>query len=371
VRAVDRLRARRRAEAAAAETGKQPEVNARDVIDYLRARGDHTGIAAFEPPGTDPPKPGIIVPDDFPLPEGYVRHYQADDDGNRLPAILMFHPDYEFVDESGTPVALPEDRVVPAELAPERPADPDARRAEGAGAPGAGALRSRAPVVPNDSWFGLGPRAVGSNLVVAVFRSIETRRPHVRATTTGVSAIHHGVGRAPGDGGGARAGRARRGRCGPESRATTLDARVGATGSARPRPAAVLAGGEPSPASRGLASLALALAVLAAAGCRGDRGRERPAMRLVAGLRPTAPAPMASVGGVFRPVLMLPPTCAAALTTRSCGRGKGRRRPRADPRDPAWLGARRSTRRSRRSAAASRTTSPTACRSPSRTPGGS
>jgi len=118
VRAVDRLRARRRAEAAAAETGKQPEVNARDVIEHLRARGDHTGIAAFEPPGTDPPKPGIIVPEDFPLPEGYVRHYQSDDDGNRLPPILMFHPDYEFVDESGAPVALPENRVVPAELAP-------------------------------------------------------------------------------------------------------------------------------------------------------------------------------------------------------------------------------------------------------------
>lgn len=118
VRAVDRIRARRRAEAAAAETGAQPEVSARDVIEYLRARGDHTGIAAFEPPGTDPPKPGIIVPEDFPLPEGYVRHYQADDEGNRLPPILMFHPDYEFVDESGAPVALPESRVVPAELAP-------------------------------------------------------------------------------------------------------------------------------------------------------------------------------------------------------------------------------------------------------------
>ena len=136
VRAVDRLRARRRAEAAAAETGKQPEVNAGEVIDYLRARGDHTGIAAFEPPGTDPPKPGIIVPEDFPLPEGYVRHYQADDDGNQLPPILMFHPDYEFVDESGTPVALPEDRVVPAELAPSGlpirmldPAKPPARPA--------------------------------------------------------------------------------------------------------------------------------------------------------------------------------------------------------------------------------------------------
>jgi apolipoprotein N-acyltransferase len=40
----------------------------------------------------------------------------------------------------------------------------------------------------NDSWFavGLGPRL---HLVVAAFRSIETRRPQVRATTTGVSAV--------------------------------------------------------------------------------------------------------------------------------------------------------------------------------------
>jgi hypothetical protein len=117
VRAVDRLRARRRA-AAEAEAGKQPEIDARDAIEYLRSRGERGGIAAFEPPGTDPPKSGIIVPEDFPLPDGYVRHYQADDDGNRLPPILMFHPDYEFVDESGASVALPEDRVVPAELAP-------------------------------------------------------------------------------------------------------------------------------------------------------------------------------------------------------------------------------------------------------------
>jgi len=117
VRAIDRLRARRRA-AAAAREGTRPELDAREVIPYLRSRGVQTGIAAFEPPGTDPPKAGIIVPDDFPLPEGYVRHYQADDDGNQLPPILMFHPDYEFVDESGTPVALPESGVVPPELAP-------------------------------------------------------------------------------------------------------------------------------------------------------------------------------------------------------------------------------------------------------------
>jgi apolipoprotein N-acyltransferase len=40
----------------------------------------------------------------------------------------------------------------------------------------------------NDSWFaiGLGPRL---HLVVAAFRSIETRRPQLRATTTGVSAV--------------------------------------------------------------------------------------------------------------------------------------------------------------------------------------
>ena len=41
------------------------------------------------------------MPDDFELPEGYVRHYQTTDDGEQLPAILMFHPDYQFVDENG------------------------------------------------------------------------------------------------------------------------------------------------------------------------------------------------------------------------------------------------------------------------------
>ena len=58
------------------------------------------------------------MPDDFELPEGYVRHYQATDDGESLPAILMFHPDYEWLDENGDAIALPEDRIVPPELAP-------------------------------------------------------------------------------------------------------------------------------------------------------------------------------------------------------------------------------------------------------------
>jgi hypothetical protein len=68
--------------------------------------------------GTKPIKRGIIVPDDFELPPGYVRHFQSTDDGQRLPAILMFSPDYEWVDAQGKPLALPPDRVVPPEMAP-------------------------------------------------------------------------------------------------------------------------------------------------------------------------------------------------------------------------------------------------------------
>ncbi len=82
------------------------------------AGDEPSGIALFPPPGTNPPKPGIIVPDDFELPPGFVRHYQATDDGQRLPAILMFHPDYQWVDEHGEALTLPEDHVVPPEMAP-------------------------------------------------------------------------------------------------------------------------------------------------------------------------------------------------------------------------------------------------------------
>ena len=96
----------------------KPHLDAAPVIDALHAAGVKEGIAAFPPPGTDPPKTGIIVPDDFALPEGYVRHYQSTDDGEPLPPILMFHPDYDFTDADGRTVAIPADRVVPAEMAP-------------------------------------------------------------------------------------------------------------------------------------------------------------------------------------------------------------------------------------------------------------
>jgi hypothetical protein len=93
-------------------------LDAAPVIDALNRAGVHDGIAAFPPPGTDPPKAGVIVPDGVELPEGYVRHYQTTDDGQPLPPILMFHPDYTFTDELGNPVAVPPDRVVPPELVP-------------------------------------------------------------------------------------------------------------------------------------------------------------------------------------------------------------------------------------------------------------
>ncbi len=82
------------------------------------ASEERTGIALFPPPGTEPIKSGVVVPEDFELPPGYVRHYQATDDGHRVPAILMFHPDYAPVDDHGAPIPLPADRIVPPEMAP-------------------------------------------------------------------------------------------------------------------------------------------------------------------------------------------------------------------------------------------------------------
>lgn len=76
------------------------------------------GIGVFPPLGTEPPKRGMAVPEDFQLPPGYVRHYQAADDGRRVEPILMFHPDHHPVAADGTPIPLPADRVVPPELAP-------------------------------------------------------------------------------------------------------------------------------------------------------------------------------------------------------------------------------------------------------------
>jgi len=101
-----------------AEPAKPVDGEDPDATFTLPKPGERTGIAVFPPPGTKPVKRGIIVPEGFELPPGYVRHHQTTDDGKQLPAVLMFHPDFEFVDERGTPVRLPEDRIVPPEMAP-------------------------------------------------------------------------------------------------------------------------------------------------------------------------------------------------------------------------------------------------------------
>jgi hypothetical protein len=96
--------------------GEKPTMG--EVIDRLHQAGVHTGLGAFSPPGTRPPLIGLAVPEDFALPEGYVRHYQATDDGERIEPILMFSPDHQFFDAAHRPIAIPVDRVVPPELAP-------------------------------------------------------------------------------------------------------------------------------------------------------------------------------------------------------------------------------------------------------------
>jgi hypothetical protein len=77
-----------------------------------------TGLMLFPSPGTEPLKKGIIVPEDFELPPGYVRHYQATDDGERIPAILMFSPDGPPRDANGQPMQVTANGIVPPELAP-------------------------------------------------------------------------------------------------------------------------------------------------------------------------------------------------------------------------------------------------------------
>jgi len=96
--------------------GEKPTMT--EVITRLHEAGVHTGLGAFNPPGTKPPLIGLAVPEDFALPPGYVRHYQATDDGQRIEPILMFAPDYQPTTADGRPVAMPRDRVVPPELAP-------------------------------------------------------------------------------------------------------------------------------------------------------------------------------------------------------------------------------------------------------------
>ncbi len=70
------------------------------------------------PPNAKPIRRGLVVPDGFVLPPGYVRHFQANDDGTLLPPILTFHPDFQPVDDAGRPLKVAEGRVVPPELAP-------------------------------------------------------------------------------------------------------------------------------------------------------------------------------------------------------------------------------------------------------------
>ncbi|HEY6909509.1 MAG TPA: hypothetical protein VI356_09080 [Myxococcales bacterium] len=99
-----------RAEEDGADEGAIDEDDQEITVDQL-PRGDGTGLDAFPRPGTKPLQRGLIVPDGYELPPGFVRHYQTTDDGVQLAPILKFHPDH-------VPEGAPPDGVVPPELAP-------------------------------------------------------------------------------------------------------------------------------------------------------------------------------------------------------------------------------------------------------------
>jgi hypothetical protein len=98
----------------------QPAPTMGEVIEGLHKAGIRTGLGAFNPPGTSPPLVGLAVPEDFVLPEGYVRHHQATDDGQAIESILMYSPD-RIPRRRGSAGGDPADRVVPAEHAPGLP----------------------------------------------------------------------------------------------------------------------------------------------------------------------------------------------------------------------------------------------------------
>lgn len=95
-----------------------PEPTGAEVIEALHEAGVRTGLGAFNPPGTSPPLLGLAVPENFRLPEGYVRHHQVTDEGVPIEPILMFAPDFVLYDKQGRPIPMPADRVVPPALAP-------------------------------------------------------------------------------------------------------------------------------------------------------------------------------------------------------------------------------------------------------------
>lgn len=109
---------RRPNDAETADEEAPAEIPAGDYIELLREAGETEGLAAFSPPGTRPAQSGIVVPEDYELPEGFARHYQSTDDGRRLEAILTLAPGYDLFDEEGQPLPLGLERIVPPEAAP-------------------------------------------------------------------------------------------------------------------------------------------------------------------------------------------------------------------------------------------------------------
>jgi hypothetical protein len=81
----------------------------------------HSAFDLFPEQKRRPHLLGYVVPEGFPLPEGYIRHYQTahyPEGLKQLPPILMYDFGYQPRDRQGNPLPLPEDRVVPLDQLP-------------------------------------------------------------------------------------------------------------------------------------------------------------------------------------------------------------------------------------------------------------
>ncbi len=97
--------------------GNDTSSKASDLDSTASEGGGPSGIELYA--GTRRPfRIGVVVPDDYVLPVGYVRHYQMNEDGTPLPPILMYHPDFYSMVDAGIDNLIPNDLIVPGDQLP-------------------------------------------------------------------------------------------------------------------------------------------------------------------------------------------------------------------------------------------------------------
>lgn len=172
----------------------------REIVAFVERAGVPLVFGSYDTDGTVEYNAALFLAPDAgePLPFGIYRKARPFPLTERVPAFLDFPLLRRAMPWLGTwsagtggsvvPVALPRGRAIQvAPLICYDVLDPALARS---------AVRAGADVIvtlSNDSWFQVG-RAPELHLLGAAFRSIETRRPQIRATNTGISAFIDAIG---------------------------------------------------------------------------------------------------------------------------------------------------------------------------------